>query len=853
MPPQSCKMKAMAQIPSTELPIEDVVDEVREAMNGPGVGVLTAEPGAGKTTVVPLRLLDEPWLATGRILVLEPRRVAARAVARRMAALLGEPVGATVGWRTRDDRRVGEHTRIEVVTEGILTRRLQSDPGLPGVSAVLFDEFHERSIHADLGLALALESRDALRPDLRILVMSATIDATAVAGLLAGPDGDTRPPGQGPPVPIIECAGRTHPVDVRWSSSTGKGRGRRTPRIEDLTVAAVRQALGEPGDVLVFLPGMGEIRRTVRELERTVDAAVLPLYGALGPEEQDAALRTIPGRRRVVVATDVAETSLTVDGIGTVVDSGLARRPRYDPATGLTRLVTVPNSKASADQRAGRAGRLGPGGAIRLWSKVEHAARPRHDAPEISEIDLAPLLLESLAWGVADPSALRLLDPPSAAGIDEAREILALLGATDEHGRITREGRAMLALPVHPRLGAMVASAGDGPLGWPAAVLAALLTERDVIGGRPVERPVDLWPRVQLVIDREHRMPDADIAAVRTVRRRAEELVRRTGASETAVHPDDLGRTLAMAYPDRLAQRRRGSGGRFRLRNGMGGAIDKSDPMAHEEMLVVAEIGGTKQNVRIAKAAAIHPLDVELGFSSEMDERVFFGWDDNRDGGKGDLTRRVERRLGALDFGTHDEPIEPSVEVTGALVERIATHGVEVIRPSDAARNLQARADLVRTHRPGLIGVAVDDDALRAGAAEVFGPWLMDATGRSDLEKLDLYQILRTRLGWEVGRMIDELAPKKYRLPGGRDVVIDYTAASPRISARAQDLYGLATTPSLVDGTVPLTVELLSPANRPIQITADLAGFWSDTWAEVRKDMAGRYPKHRWPENPADG
>jgi ATP-dependent helicase HrpB len=482
-----------------------------------------------------------------------------------------------------------------------------------------------------------------------------------------------------------------------------------------------------------------------------------------------------------------------------------------------------------------------------LWSKVEHAARPRHEQPEIAQIDLAPLLLESLAWGVSDPGQLRLLDPPSTAGLDDARQVLELLGAINEEGRITDDGRRMLALPVHPRLAAMVSAAGDGPLGWPAAILASLLTERDVIGGRPAERPVDLWTRVQLIAERDRRVPNADGNAIQTVRRRARELTRRTGATEGAVHHGDLGRTLAMAYPDRLAQKRRGQGGRFRLRNGLGGEINKADPMAHEEMLVVAELTGSKRNARIARAAAIDPLDVELGFAAEVSERTFFGWDDTKD----DLTVRVERRLGALDFGTHDQPVRPSPEVTEALIDRIVATKLKVLPWTDKARSLQARAEIVAANRPSAELNPIDDQSLIAQSAAIFEPWLGEATGRADLEKLDLLSLLRNHLGWEATSLIDRLAPVSYELPGGRTATIDYLAESPRVSVRAQDAYGIAATPTIVDGSVPLTFELLSPANRPIQITSDLAAFWTGSWLEVRKDMAGRYPKHDWPTDPS--
>lgn len=814
----------------TGLPIEEVIDEVRGALVEPGIAVLTAEPGAGKTTVVPLRLLDEAWM-TGTLVVLEPRRVAARAVARRMAHLLGESVGETVGWRTRDDSRIGPKTRIEVITEGILTRRIQRDPSLPGVSAVLFDEFHERSVHADLGLALALEVRESIRPDLRLLVMSATIDANAVAGLV----------GLDEPAPIIECPGRTFPIDVRWRPRRSRD------KIERAVCDAVEEALHEPGDVLVFLPGVGEIKRTAVELHRRVDAAVLPLYGALKPEEQDAALNVIPGQRRVVVSTDVAETSLTVDGIGSVVDAGLARRPRYDPASGLSKLVTIPHSKASAEQRAGRAGRLSPGVAFRLWSKMEHATRPGHEQPEILQIDLANIVLEALAWGVTSPRSLRLLDPPSDAAIDEAFDVLIMLGAVHESDRrITSDGRRMLALPLHPRLAAMVAAVGDGPLGWPAAVLACLLEERDVISGRPSERPVDLWTRVRLVVDESHRVPNTDLSALRSVRRRARELIRRTSANEGVVSIDDLGRSLALAYPDRIAQKRAGQGGRFRLANGMGAEVDKADPLAHEDMIVVAEVSGDKRNVRIRLAAGIDSLDVELGFAADMTERTFFGWDEERN----DLVRRVERRLGALDFGTHVQPIEPSGETTEALIDRLVETKLALLPWNEAARGFQARSTLVQEHRPDLSPVSIDDSNLLESAKDRFGPWLEGATGRSDIDKIDLLAFLRAQLPWEQVEAIERLAPTHVTFARGKRAAVDYLAPSPRVSVRAQDAFGTAITPAIMDRELPLAIELLSPAQRPIQVTSDLAGFWKGSWAEVRKDMAGRYPKHDWPEYP---
>jgi len=478
---------------------------------------------------------------------------------------------------------------------------------------------------------------------------------------------------------------------------------------------------------------------------------------------------------------------------------------------------------------------------------MEHATRPGHDQPEILQIDLANIVLEALAWGVTSPRSLRLLDPPSDAAIEEAFDVLIMLGAVDESNRrITSDGRRMLALPIHPRLAAMVAAVGDGPLGWPAAVLACLLEERDVISGRPSERPVDLWTRVRLVVDESHRVPNTDLAALRSVRRRARELVRRTGASEGAVSIDDLGRSLALAYPDRIAQKRAGQGGRFRLANGMGAEVDKADPLAHEQMIVVAEVAGDKRNVRIRLAAGIDSLDVELGFAADMTERTFFGWDEDRN----DLVRRVERRLGALDFGTHVQPIEASSETTKALIDRLVESKLALLPWSDATRGFQARSTLVREHRPDLSPVSIDDDSLIAGAKDRFGPWLEGATGRSDIDKIDLLTFLRAQLPWEQVEAIQRLTPTHVTFARGRRAAVDYLASSPRVSVRAQDAYGTTITPAIMDHELPIAVELLSPAQRPIQVTSDLAGFWKGSWAEVRKDMAGRYPKHDWPEYP---
>ena len=769
----------MSSTPITDLPIENVVPELRSYLKSAGRAVLVAEPGAGKSTIVPLRLLDEPWLGEQRILVLEPRRVAARAVARRMAQLLGSRVGDVVGYRTRDDSKVGPATRIEVVTEGILTRRLQSDPELSGIGAVLFDEFHERSIHADMGLAFTLDVMETIRPDLRLVVMSATIDAQRVARLLGGDS----------PAPVVDCPGRSFPVDIKWRPR------KRRQRLEDAVVSAVNAAQGLPGDILVFLPGVAEIRRVVGQLDG-LDAGlkVLPLYGGLDSSAQDQALTFDPHQRRVIVSTDVAETSLTVEGVGVVIDGGVTRRPRYDASTGLTKLTTIDHSRSSADQRAGRAGRLGPGVAIRLWSKAEHGARRRHDRAEILNVDVASIILEAAAWGTSSLDQLRLLDIPPKKTIETAVAELSMLGAIDAAGQITDTGRSLLALPLPPRAAAMVALSGDGPLGWTASVLAALLTERDVLGGRPADRPCDMWTRVELVQDKNKHVPGADVRAIQTVRSRASDIAGRIKASRTSIGPADIGRTLALGYPDRIAQNRGGKGGRFRLRTGMGAQVPQTDTLAVEPMIVVAELSGEKRNPQIRKAAGIDAIDVELGFHSEITERRFFGWDDQRN----DVQHRVERRLGSLDFGTVDEKIEASPKVTEVLIAQIQKTGLGLLEWSDRARALQARVQFARHHCPEEDLADLSDERLLADAAAVFEPWLTTATSRSDVANVNLAQVLEAELGWAAKQRVDELAPTSFRLPSGREVPIGYTASGPVVSVRVQELFGVVENPCLL-------------------------------------------------------
>jgi ATP-dependent helicase HrpB len=818
------------------LPVTACLPDLRAALAGRGVAVLQAPPGAGKTTIVPLALLDEPWRGDDRIVMLEPRRLATRAAARRMAALRREAVGEVVGYRTRDDRAVGPQTRVEVVTEGILTRRLQRDPALEGVALVIFDEFHERSLHADLGLALALDARRHLRPDLRILVMSATLDGDKVAALL-GDDGD--------PAAVVTSEARSHPVDVRWAP--------RRPRehVEPAAVAAVRQVLrAEPeGDVLVFLPGAAEIERTAEALDAGPEVDVHTLYGALPAGAQDAALVPgLPGRRKVVIATDIAETSLTVEGVRIVVDSGLARKPVFDATTGLTRLETVPASRASADQRAGRAGRLGPGVAVRLWSKVEHAARRPYSEPEIRQADLAGLALELAVWGT-DAAGLPFLDPPPRRALDEARRLLVSLGALDPDGLPTAAGRAMVALPLHPRLARMVLVAEAQGQAWLGCLLAAVLEDRDVLRGRPDERPSDVGLRLALLDDPSTRHPLADGRALHRARDRARDLARRLGtAAGTGGDPTEAGLLLAHAYPDRIAQAR-GGPGRFVLRAGTEAWVTPSDALAREPLLAVAEVDGRRTGGRIRLAAPLAPDQLDAVAGAEITEHARLLWDAERD----DLVARVERSLGRLRLGTVDRRPTPGLPATTALVDRVRSTSLTALPWTGAARSLQARVGFLHA----VVGEPwpdLSDAALRRRLDQWLAPLLASATGRSDLDRLDLARMLRGLVPYEVAGDLDRLAPEALDVPSGRRARLDYTQGDPGdppvLAVRVQDMFGATATPTVAGGRVPVVLHLLSPAGRPVQVTSDLAGFWSGSWHDVRKEMAGRYPKHPWPADP---
>ena len=837
--------------PLPDLPVVEAIPAVLAALADRGRAILVAPPGAGKTTVLPLALLDEDWVGDGRIVMLEPRRLATRAAAQRMASTTGTRVGDLVGYQTRDERRIGPDTRIEVVTEGILTRRLQRDPELPGVAAVVFDEVHERNLPTDVGLALALDVAASIRPDLRLLAMSATPDTDGLQRVLDAP--------------IVTSEGRTFDVEMHWmpaapSAKRGGRGGRRgppparrvgamRPELDAEVVTAVLRALGEnDGDVLVFLPGIGEIRRVERRLGDVLgpNVRVHPLAGALSQADQDAALApSPPGERRVVLSTDIAETSLTVDGVRIVVDAGLAREPRFDAGTGMTRLTTVSTSRASAEQRAGRAGRTEPGAAYRLWSKLEHGTRPKHRTPEILQADLAGFALELAAWGVGDdrerPTGdLVFIDEPPTAALRQARDLLRDLRALDPvTGALTDLGRQMLALPVHPRLARMVAIDRSSL----ACVVASLVDERDVFRGRPDELPVDLALRVAVVSGASGH-DRADRGAVHRLRDRAEELARRVGISfdRGLVDPDRTGELLLLAFPDRLAGRRRT--GQFTMRSGSGAFIADTDPLADEDFVVAADLDGRRDRARIRLAAAVDADAVVAEAGDEIKELRTLEWNPDRD----DLVEVVDRRLGAIRLGSRSGPASAGDDTTAALMARVRATGLAVLGWSVAAIGLRQRVEyLHRTQGDPWPDWSVD--ALVRSVDDWLAPYLPGATGRSDLERLDVSTVLRSQLPWPAGAELDEAAPPTLELPTGRSVRVDYSGEQPTASVRVQDLFGVTEHP--LAGGEPIRLELLSPADRPIQVTADLPGFWAGTWAEVKKEMAGRYPKHRWPDDPA--
>jgi ATP-dependent helicase HrpB len=906
------------------LPIDEALPALTSALAANHSVVLQAPPGAGKSTVVPLALLEQPWMRGKRLLMLEPRRLAARAVAHRMAQTLEQSVGAAVGYRMRMDTRVSRDTRIEVVTEGVLTRMLQTDPSLDGVAAVIFDEFHERSLQADLGLALTIDARSNLTPDLKLLVMSATLDGEGVAKLLDD-------------APIVTAPGRMFPVESRF---VGKGAPllppvsfvpgqQETP--EGLVARTVARALREEhGDVLVFLPGAREIRRVQSLLESSgLDSSVrvLPLFGELSGDDQEAALRPAAhGTRKVVLATNIAETSLTIQGVRIIVDSGLVRRSAFDPATGMSRLETQRISRASAEQRQGRAGRVEPGVCYRIWSEGAQRSLAPFTSPEIMEADLAPLALELAGWGARDASELRWLDPPPAAMLASARDLLVRLGALDASGRITQQGRQMARLSVHPRLAHMLLRAAD-LLSLPlAADLAALLSERDLLRAAGGSRDADMRSRLELVRG-EGLAQGVDRAGLQRARRAAKDLVQQVtsvvadsaraatqpdkrgghstsvikrqanAAADRAVDPGVIGAgtLLAFAYPDRIARRRPGTdGARYTLANGRGAHFAEIQNLAKQEFIVAVDLDDRERDARILLAAPLTRDEIEEHLSDRLSRGESVEWN-SRD--QAVLARRFVR----LDAITLEEkPLQdvPAEAARMAMLEGVRELGLDALPWTRDARDLQARMEFVRrleeSDRARDVGCAnsaaggapgnasngakrgpsdaatdtadatasapdsnswpaVTDEALAATTDVWLAPWLDGVTRRDHLARLSLTEILRALLPWDKQRELDQLAPMHLQVPSGSNIRIDYLDESaPAVSVRLQEVFGLNATPRIGRGRVPITFKLLSPAQRPVQVTRDLASFWRGSYADVRKDMRGRYPKHYWPENPLE-
>ncbi len=807
----------------TPLPIDEALPRLTAALAANACAVLVAPPGAGKTTRVPLVLLDEPWAKDRKILVLEPRRLAARAAAARMASTLGEEVGERIGLRVRFGSKVSKRTRIEVVTEGVFTRLVLDDPSLENVAAVLFDEFHERSLDADLGLALARDAQQGLREDLKLLVMSATLDGARVAALLGS-------------APVIESEGRSFAVETRYL-----GRDQRA-RIENQVADAVERALrAERGSALVFLPGAGEIRRTETLLkERVRDSAVdiVALYGALDARTQDRAISPAPpGRRKVVLATSIAETSLTIEGVRVVIDSGLSRVPRYEPDVGLTRLETVRVSRAAADQRRGRAGRTEQGVCYRLWDEPQTGSLEPYTRPEILSADLSSFVLDLAQWGTSDPGKLAFLDPPPAAALNEARALLRELGAIDLDGRITGEGRKLRALPLPPRLARMVVDAAAEGAGQLAADIAAVLTERGLGGDDPdLRHRLDQYRR-----DRSPRAADARAMA----KRWSDTAGSRKGGS--ALTPGAL---LALAYPDRIAKNRdggRGGGtGGFLLANGRGGNVDAASPLAREPFLAVAELTGSAAASRIVLAAPIAPEDIEARFGARIETREAVTFDT----GSAALRARRTRRLGALVLSEQVRPVAPDPETARILREGLVGFGIGRLPWSKAALQLRGRVMFLRKAE-GEEWPDLSDEGLARSAADWLEPLLINKTARGEIGADELSDAAMNLVPWNLRRRLDAEAPTHFTAPTGSRVPIDYEAEQgPTVSVRVQELFGLARHPAIAGGRVPLTIELLSPAHRPVQVTRDLPGFWRGSYADVKTEMRGRYPRHPWPDDP---
>ncbi|GAA0779814.1 ATP-dependent helicase HrpB [Roseibium denhamense] len=801
----------------TELPIDGVLEPLLAALETSSNAVLVAEPGAGKTTRVPLALLSASWRQDGKILVLEPRRLAARAAARRMAFELGEKPGETVGYRVRMDKKVSARTRIEVVTEGVFTRLVLDDPELSGAAAVLFDEFHERSLDGDLGLALALDVQSALRPDLRLLPMSATLDAAAVSERLGN-------------APVLESKGRSFPVETQYLGRSAN------ERIEPQVVRAIRQAVSmETGSILVFLPGQAEIKRVADQLSGTLpaDCQVAPLYGGLDGKAQDAAIRPAdPGSRKIVLATSIAQTSLTIEGVRVVIDCGLARVPKFEPQTGLTRLETVRVSRASADQRRGRAGRTEAGVCYRLWDAAQTAALPAAEAPEILEADLTGLVLDLAAWGTFDPEDLPFPDQPPRAAWTEAKALLTDLHALDKEGRLTGPGKALARLPLHPRLSHMVLEAAASGQGYTAALMALIISEPG-LGGRDQDMRVRLQT---LERDTSQRAKDGKALASRWLAS--------AGGGAKQLETESAGYLLALAYPDRVAQAR-GQTGRFRLANGRGADLEPGHPLAAAAFMTVADIQGKAASGRIQLGAPLTMAEIEDLFAGDiLTEDVV------QLTPEGAMRARRVTRYKAVELEARPIQDPDPDAVTRALMGEVKRRGISRLPWTKDQARLRTRVAYAR-HNGAADLPDLTDQALLQTLDAWLAPYLAGVTHIGKIDAAMLGNALAGLLPYDAAAQLEELAPSHFTAPTGSLVPIDYgAAAGPTLSVRVQELYGLTTHPAICDGQLPLILELLSPAHRAIQVTKDLPGFWTGSWSDVKADMKGRYPKHPWPDDP---
>ncbi|MCA0891951.1 ATP-dependent helicase HrpB [Microbulbifer agarilyticus] len=831
----------------SELPIHEVLPQLRDRLIQENNVVLQAPPGAGKTTAVPLALLDSPWLEGRRIIMLEPRRLAARSAAARMAELLGEPVGKTVGYQIRAERKYGRDTRILVVTEGILTRLLQSDPELTDTALVIFDEFHERNLQGDLALALCLQSQEVLREDLKLLVMSATLDTEAVAGLLDK-------------APVITSEGRAFPVDIEYLPHQQVPENIR--QLPTTVARRVNELLAQQdGSVLVFLPGVGEIRQVESSLRESLgnqpDVVIAPLYGDLKKEQQDAAIAPCPdGKRKLVLATNVAETSLTIEGIRVVVDAGLMRESRFDPNTGMNRLVTTQISQASATQRTGRAGRLSEGYCLRLWSESTQRGMAKKNSPEILLSDLAPVMLELAQWGVSEPSELRWLDLPPPGPTAQAQELLIELGALDTQLRITPHGQQILQLGTHPRLAHMMLRSVELGLQESATLLAALLSERDIFrGDQRWDR--DIHKRMEVLLGRT-KNSRADFASIQRIRQQAKtwrSQLTGSGATSAAVADarDATGVLLGLAYPDRIAKNRHDRERRFLLSNGRGAHFSHDDDLAQEAFLVVADLDGQGRDARIQMAARIDRELLHEYFSELIEQREAVRWDNNA----GRAIASKQTLLGKLILEQKPaQDISPEL-ISRALLDAIRQGGLRLLPWTNESENLLERVRFLYREREQyadlLDGLALpewSETTLLESLESWLLPHLNGFSKLDQLKQLDLKSILLAQLEWSTQQQLDALAPSHIQVPSGSRIAIDYGETPPVLPVRLQEMFGLGQTPTIINGRYPLMIHLLSPARRPVQVTRDLASFWENTYQEVKKELRIKYQKHFWPDDP---